>query len=119
MGLSEASVGDFVDTDARSVRAKLPFPEKARFMRGVFPETASGLDEEFCFVSLDADLYEPTFEGLEYFYPRVSKGGVILLHDYDNNQFCGAGEAVNCYCAEHDLYIQRLWDMHGSAVLRK
>ncbi|GHS95898.1 hypothetical protein AGMMS50276_13240 [Synergistales bacterium] len=119
MGLSKARVGDFGDTDVESVRAKLPFPEKTVFKRGVFPETASGLDEEFCFVSLDADLYQPTLEGLEYFYPRLGKGGVILLHDFDSDRFRGVGEAARRFCSEQGLYIQNLWDMHGSALLRK
>jgi O-methyltransferase len=118
-GFSLARAGDFGDADPETVRKKLPFPERALFKRGIFPESASGLEEEFCFVSLDADLYAPVYEGLKYFYPRLKKGGVILLHDCDNIRFRGAGEAARRYCAENDLFLQPLWDLHGSAVLRK
>ena len=37
---------------------------------------------QYCFVNLDMDLYQPTYEGLKFFYPRMKKGGVILVHDY-------------------------------------
>jgi O-methyltransferase len=118
-GFSSAQAGEFGDTDPETVRAKLPFPERAVFKQGIFPESAAELDEEFCFVSLDADLYAPVYEGLRYFYPRLREGGTLLLHDCDNIRFRGAGEAVRRYCSEHDLFIHPLWDMHGSAILRK
>lgn len=31
---------------------------------------------------LDLDLYKATSESIEFFYPRMSKGGIILSHDY-------------------------------------
>ena len=34
---------------------------------------------------MDADLHNPTRAGLEFFYPRLSKGGVILIHDYNTD----------------------------------
>ena len=117
---SSARAGDFGDTDLETVRGKLPFPETAVFRRGFFPETASGLeDESFCLVSIDADLYDPVYEGLKFFYPRLEHGGVILLHDYDSLRFRGAGEAARRYCSEQNIFARPLWDMHGSAILEK
>jgi hypothetical protein len=62
----------------------LPNPQNAIVRKGYFPETAFGIDDKFVFVNLDFDLYQPTIEGLRYFYPRLVKGGVILVHDYFN-----------------------------------
>ena len=31
---------------------------------------------------LDVDLYESTRAGLEFFYPRMTPGGIIISHDY-------------------------------------
>ena len=28
------------------------------------------------------DLFEPTRAALEFFYPRMSPGGIFLIHDY-------------------------------------
>jgi len=53
------------------------------YHKGFFPHTADGLrDAVFSFVHLDVDLYESTLEGLKFFYPRMSRGGIILSHDY-------------------------------------
>ena len=34
---------------------------------------------------MDADLAKPTKAGLEFFYPRLVKGGCILVHDYNSD----------------------------------
>ena len=36
----------------------------------------------FSFVHMDVDLYESTKSCLDFFYPRMSRGGVIISHDY-------------------------------------
>ena len=116
---SRAEEGDFSDTSAEAVRARLPYPERAHFAQGYFPETAVSYgDVRFAFVSLDADLYAPILAGLKFFVPRLSEGGVILLHDYLNERFRGAKKAVEEYEAEHGrLKLVPLCDLHGSAVI--
>lgn len=118
-GLSYAKIGDFRDTSVDLVKSRLPFPERAVFRKGHFPGTAVGIEKNFAFVSIDADLYLPVYEGLKYFWPRMNKGGYILIHDYNSLQFQGAGKAVRQYCTENDLFVVPLSDMHGSAVLVK
>jgi len=117
--LSYAKKGDFRDTSIDLVKRKLNFPERAIFIKGYFPETAEGLEETYAFVSIDADLYNPVYEGLNYFYPRMNRGGYILIHDYNNLQFKGAGKAVEQYCSENNLFVVPLSDIHGSAVIVK
>lgn len=116
---SNASKWDFSQTGVEFVLSRLPYCEKAIVRKGYFPETAEGLEETFALVSLDPDLYQPTYEGLKYFYPRMSLGGVIVIHDYNNTMFKGVKEAVNKYCMEHGLYVVPLCDLHGTAILIK
>lgn len=73
----------------------------------------------FALVSLDPDLYEPTLEGLRYFYPRLAPGGRILIHDYTSCQFEGVKMAVDEYCRAHEIFVVPLMDLHGTAVLVK
>ena len=75
-------VGMFSDTSRDLVLGKMLFPEKCEIHQGYIPESAEGLKDDFCFVNLDMDLYQPMFEGLKIFYPMIVKGGVLLLHDY-------------------------------------
>jgi hypothetical protein len=50
------------------------------FHPGLFPGTAAG--ERFALVHLDADLYASTLAGLEWFWPRLSVGGCVVLDDW-------------------------------------
>jgi len=65
------------------VRQYLSAYSEVSFYKGLFPETAAPVsDRKFSFVHLDVDLYESTRNCLEFFYPRMSPGGVIVSHDY-------------------------------------
>lgn len=54
-----------------------------RIYKGLFPATAGPIeDKSFALVHLDVDLYTSTMACLEFFYPRMERGGIILTHDY-------------------------------------
>jgi O-methyltransferase len=53
--------------------------------------------KKFSFVHIDVDLYEPTFQSLEFFFPKLTKGGVIICDDYNNERFEGAKNAWDNY----------------------
>jgi O-methyltransferase len=75
------SLGDF-RCSLEGVRAYVS-GSSVVFHQGVFPETGAVVSDEcFAFVHLDVDLYESTLECLRFFYPRMSRGGIIMSHDY-------------------------------------
>jgi O-methyltransferase len=50
---------------------------------GLFPSSTAGLEAmQFSFVHLDLDLYDSTLAALEWFWPRIVRGGICLSHDY-------------------------------------
>lgn len=110
---------DFSNTSIEEVLSKMAFRENCVVKKGWFPESLNGLDEEFCFVSLDADLYKPILEGLEYFFPRLSKGGYIFVHDYNNSRYNGAKQAVKEFCSKYLVPIVPMSDPWGSAIIAK
>jgi len=110
---------DFSNTSVKRVLDIMPFPGQCIIKKGYFPDTTKGLSEEFVFVNIDADLYEPIYNGLQYFYPRLNKGGYIFVHDYNNDAYKGAKEAVDKFCRENDLNKLPLPDSCGTAVLMK
>lgn len=51
--------------------------------KGLFSENSNVIaDKKFSFVNLDVDLYSSTLDCLNFFYPRMNKGGMIISHDY-------------------------------------
>jgi O-methyltransferase len=68
--------------------------ENINIVKGWIPAPFQYLpDEEWSFVHLDVDLYKPIIDSLEFFYPRMKSGGVILNDDYNSPYFPGAGIA--------------------------
>lgn len=110
---------DFSNTSVKQVLRMMPFPDQCIIKQGYFPATAKGLDEHFAFVNIDADLYEPIYNGLQFFYPRLNKGGYIFVHDYNNDAYKGAREAVERFCRENELNKLPLPDSCGTVVLMK
>ena len=123
---SHALAGEFSDTSVGAVLERMPHPEMCKVRKGHFPETAAGLaHSDFAFVSLDADLYEPTMAGMDFFYPRLNENGVILVHDYHNTRYKGVRQAVKDYeqklirSGGAPLKLVPLGDLHGSCVIIK
>ena len=102
--VKENGIGHLNDTSIEIVMSKMLYPKNVIIKKGWFPESAVGLDnEKFCFVNLDPDLYEPILAGLEFFYPKMVKGGVILIHDYFNKGYPGVRQAVSEFCEKYNL----------------
>lgn len=109
----------FKDTTVDRVLELMPNKEKCMVKKGYFPDTFDLDGEMFSFVSIDADLYNPIKAGLEIFYPRLSTGGYIMVHDYNNLLYSGARKAVQEYCDENNISIIPIPDMAGSVVITK
>jgi hypothetical protein len=75
--------GEFKDVSLASIRTLFSNFDCARLHVGFFTQTLPGLaDRQFGLAYLDCDLYEPTLECCEFFYPRMAAGGMLLFHDY-------------------------------------
>ena len=48
-----------------------------------------------CFLHIDVDLYEPSFQSLDYFYSRLVSQGIILMDDYGFTSCPGAKLAAD------------------------
>lgn len=110
---------DFSDTSVKAVFGLMPYPDKCVAKKGFFPESANGVNDNFAFVSIDTDLYEPIYAGLKFFYPLLSKGGYIFIHDFNNNAYKGSRKAVEQFCNEENIGFVPLPDSGGSAIITK
>lgn len=118
-GFSGAALGDFENTSVELVLGKIAQPERAHIHKGFFPDTTVGVEDRFAFVSLDVDLYEPTLAGLGWFYPRLSHGGCIFVHDYNNRRYLGVRNAVEAFLKESGACALPIPDFAGSIVVLK
>jgi len=110
----------FSNTSVEEVEKYLGDSENLIYFSGYFPKSISNLDKniKYAFVHLDADLYQPTKQALKYFYPKLSDGGIIIIHDY-NHSWDGVRQAVDEFCEERKIAFVELADMQGSVVVSK
>lgn len=112
----------FRKTSTEIVLENMPYQDKCVIRKGLFPDTAVGLEsEEYAFVSIDVDFEKSILEALRYFYPRLNQGGAIFLHDYNNRFLEGVKKAVDTYEDEtrEQLFKVPLADEGGTLVVVK
>lgn len=74
--------GDF-KSSYHFVKSYLSSYQNVFIIKGIFPVSADPVkNKSFSLVNLDVDIYQSTKDCLEFFYPRIIKGGIILSHDY-------------------------------------
>ena len=120
-GASESFQAAHANTTVEKVLALMPHPETVCVKPGFFPDSLEGLKERFCLVSLDVDFAQTTLEGLRYFWPRLQKGGYLMLHDWGSPKLPGVAQALREYEAEIGERIPAvpLCDVGGTLVLCK
>lgn len=111
----------FRDTSVEMVRRRVGVSDRVRIRQGYFPDTTAGLEHErFAFVMLDLDIYAPTKAGLEFFYPRLSPRGYLLLDDYNNpeSERAVARAASELLATAPELPVA-IGDRGGTLLLRR
>jgi O-methyltransferase len=120
-GLTEDNPDRFNETSVEFVKKRIGDLRNIAFHVGYFPSTTAGLEtEDFALVMLDADCYQSTLSGLQFFYPRTVAGGYIFLHDFNSPESAhGVGKAVAEFMADKPERIVEIPDTWGSAFFRK
>lgn len=111
----------FDDTSIDYVKNFIGPSDKVHYCQGKFPETIDLVPEgtQFAFVHLDCDLYQPMKDGLEYFYPRLSPGALLVIHDYSSGCWPGITKAVDEFFEDKVESLIRIPDKSGTVVMSK
>jgi O-methyltransferase len=107
VNLSEAEIkkeSNIFSSTEKEVKSCLADFDRVHLYKGWIPDRFDEVsDKRFSFVHLDVDLYEPTRDSLEFFFPRLVEDGVIVCDDYGFSQFPGAAKAVDEFLVEHQV----------------
>lgn len=112
----------FSDTSLERVKRFVGESANTFYCVGDFPESAVHVpnEEKFAFVNFDCDLEAPIRLGLEFCYPRLSSGGIILIYDYKSGwKWPGVKRAVDGFLKDKPERLILLPDKSGSAIFRK
>jgi O-methyltransferase len=111
----------FRDTSKEAVRRRVGASPNVILRPGHVPEVLERVaDQRFAFVLLDLDLLAPTRASLEFFYPRLSRGGYLVVHDYNNKESDWACRtAFDQFLTDKPERVVELGDVWGSALIRR
>lgn len=90
------------------------FEGRFSLLKGWIPERFSDVaDQRFSLVHIDVDLYEPTLASLDFFWPRLGPGGLVVCDDYGSRRCPGARRAMDEFAALKGLHVAELTSMQG------
>jgi len=108
---------DFISFGSEEIALlRCPHRENVIIKKGFVPDTFKGVTENFCFVNLDMDLYAPTLSALRFFVPRLSPGGLIVVHDYYHHLYQGIKQAVTDFSQECSIAFFPIGDDCSVAI---
>ncbi len=79
--------------------------EKIHFIQGKVEDTIPiiSIPDKIAILRLDTDFYESTRHELEHLFPRLEKGGILIIDDYGHWQGCK--KAVDEYIEKNNIQI--------------
>jgi hypothetical protein len=121
VGIDNQKKLNFADTSIDYVRDTVGHEAITTYVKGFFPESVTSEIEsrQFALAHIDCDLYGPMKAALEFFYPRMPKGGMLILHDYSSGVWEGAKLAIDEFCKESGEHLALWPDKSGTAMIRK
>jgi O-methyltransferase len=97
-------VGGFKETSYELVLElikRLGLEHVVQLRKGFFSDTLPAYSRSILsFVHLDCDIYHSYKECLDFFYPRLSSGGIILFDEYNDPSWPGCNLAVDQFLAD-------------------
>lgn len=121
-GISRPGAGDNADDDQimpwaegdlsaseSVVRHTLESFTNVEYFKGWIPTRFAEVSHRrFRVVHIDVDLYQPTRDSIEFFYPRLVTGGTIVMDDYGLMTCPGARRAADEFARAHGIDILEL-----------
>jgi O-methyltransferase len=100
--------GEFSDTSLRGVSNYLKDCSNVELILGVFPDLVdenSAIDKaKYAFVHIDVDYYLSVKESLNFFWPRMVPGGIIVFDDYEWDNCPGVKQALDEFSEVVPIY---------------
>jgi len=103
----ESGISTWCNSSLEEVKANMKrtgYPEmNINYIKGKVEDTIPGaISREISLLRLDTDWYESTLHELNHLFPRLKKGGILILDDYGHWQ--GARKATDEYFAKEKIY---------------
>lgn len=93
-----------------------PWPN-TQLVRGLVPDTLSNVDiQQVAYLSIDMNIAKPERDALEFFWPKLVSGGVIVLDDYGWKNYAEQKATIDEFANAHGIQICTLPTGQGIIV---
>lgn len=100
----------------RFLRSGLPVPA---IRKGWFSDlTTQDMPSKIAFAFLDGDFYESICDSLRLVSLQMVKGGIIMVHDYNNPSLPGVRRAVDEWLSSNDGRVSGVDEYESLAILK-
>lgn len=89
-------------------------------LKGIFPdETANAIPDgvTFALAHIDVDVYQSAKDSVEWIWPRLAAGGIVVYDDYGMQSECGITKYVNEQIPQCDRLV--LYNLNGHGIVIK
>jgi len=108
----------YPDVYAEVVSTFSKFPG-VEIVRGAVPDTLNEVkSNQFAFVHIDMNAAVPEVAALEFFWPKIVSGGILILDDYGFPGHQEQLDAHNAFASRNDFSILSLPTGQGFAIKR-
>jgi O-methyltransferase len=115
------SGGEHADTSKEKVEEVINklMLDNTKILIGIFPEESCHLvdDKLFRFCHIDVDVYQSAKDIMEWIWPRLVVGGVVVFDDYGFVTCSGVTRLVNEIMDQKDILV--IHNLNGHAILIK
>lgn len=83
-----------------------PWP-RCKLVRGMVPDTLSAFPQgrRVAYLSIDMNIVLPEIAAIEFFWERITPGGIVLLDDYGWSTHSAQKAAFDAFAARHGVRI--------------
>jgi O-methyltransferase len=98
-------------------KAKFAKYPQATLVRGQVPGTLATVPiNKVCYLSIDMNLWKPEIAALDYFWPKLVPGAIVVLDDYGRSQFPLLCEKEDRWAAAHSVEILTMANGQGLMI---
>jgi O-methyltransferase len=93
--------------------------DNVRILKGIFPDDTSNevIHDKFRMCHIDVDVYQSAKDVLEWIWPKMVIGGVVIFDDYGFDRCNGIARLVDRYMNYNDRII--IYNLNGHAIMIK
>ena len=107
------NVGAYADSSIDIPKSNLKmFEENTVYHKGFIPDTlfdkSTKQPESISYLSIDLNSSKPTLAALNFFFPRLVRGGIIIFDDYGNDHYPDTKNIIDEFFSTEDGILMKI-----------